>query len=138
MENKSLENFVQKMYEIQFSQKNKILSNQELKAIALDTGMSENEWIESRQLLKSSEQNGKQHLSVKNWESAIKEFEQAVSLNPYNVETVYGIAHSYFYKWEDTNDVFALGKAQEYADKCLQIRAGYAPAIQLLADIKKY
>ena len=137
MDNKNLESFVKKMYEIQFSEQEKVLSNNELKEIALDTGLSENDWQQTQQLLRASEQNGQQHLNAKNWNSAIKEYETATSFNPFKVYNVYNLAVAYKNRGEQNNNKSDINKAEQYANQCLTIQPGYSPAIQLIANINE-
>ncbi len=134
----NLDTFVKKMYDLQYSDKEIVVSTQELKKIALDTGLSEQEWNESQIMLQNHIKNGKQHLSANNWDYAISEFEQAVNLNPFSAENNFNLAVAHHDKWKGEDDILALGNSQKYAEKSINIKAGYSPAIHLLAKIKKF
>jgi len=133
----NLDVFVKKMYDLQYSDKEIVVSEQELKKIALDTGLSEQEWAESQVILQNHIKNGNQHLSANNWDYAISEFEQAINLNPFSAENNFNLAVAYYDKWIGEDDILSLGNSQKYAEKSLKLKAGYSPAIQLLSKIKK-
>ncbi len=132
----NLDTFVQKMYELQYSDKELNYTPEQLKQIALETGLSESEWNNSQIQLQNHVKNGREHLYAKNWDYAITEFEQAINLNPFSAENNFSLALAHFDKWKAEDDFYALGNAQKFADKSLKLKAGYSPAIQLLSKIK--
>ena len=80
---KKLENYISKILQIQ-NKKTSVLKTDDLKEIALDMGMTESDWKSISDTFNAHALRGKGFLEYKNWTDAIKEFEQAHTLNPYN------------------------------------------------------
>ena len=66
----ALSKYIEKMYEIQYSQKDNILSDAALKEIALNMGITEEEWNSSEQVFKDTLATGKELILQQNYADA--------------------------------------------------------------------
>ena len=135
--NQKLENFITKILQIQNNERNKILKAKDLKDIAFEMGMSESEWQTISDTFNAHALRGKGFLEYKNWGDAIKEFEQAHTLNPYNTDILYGLALSHKNLWLQTRMSFHKVNAEKYAQTCIGIDPEYKEAIALISALKR-
>lgn len=135
--NQKLEKFISKILQIQNQQKNQILKVKDLKEIASEMGMSDEEWEQISETFNAHALRGKAFLEYKNWTDAIKEFEQAHTLNPYNTDILYGLALSHKNLWTETRKTNHKDAALRYAGNCINIEPSYNDAIKLISEIKK-
>ena len=133
--NNNLEDFVKKMYDLSFSSKLKQYKEEDLKQIALETGMSEHDWDESRKEFKKRKQAGQQHAAHGNYDEAIKEFKHAKALNPTDFDVILGLAQAFKRKGEQTDDSDDYNRAENYAQMCIDIDPSNKSAYSLLSSI---
>jgi LemA protein len=119
-ESKILEDYVVKMLEVQKQQFEKPLSLDELKEIAYSVGMSESEWELSQQVMQGHLERGQGHLRNENWQDAVKELEQAVAINPFHEEGLYGLAKSHYELFKKDGKKEDQEAAEGYADRALK------------------
>ncbi len=131
-----LEQFIRQILEIQNKEKSPILKTNDLKNIVLEMGMTESDWQLISETFNGHALRGKGFLEYKNWEDAIKEFEQAHTLNPYNTDILYGLALSHKNLWHQTNMTSHKDNAERYAKMCIHINPQYKEAIALISEIK--
>ncbi len=131
-----LEQFIRQILEIQNKEKSPILKTNDLKNIVLEMGMTESDWQLISDTFNGHALRGKGFLEYKNWEDAIKEFEQAHTLNPYNTDILYGLALSHKNLWHQTNMSSHKASAEQYAKMCININPQYKEAIALISEIK--
>lgn len=132
-----LQEYIYKIYDLQNKGTEKPLSLSELKAIALDAGMSESEWQQSRETFQNHLVAGKGHVMYQNWAEAISRLEQAASINPYHLETLFSLASSYKGLWDETGIELNKNNAVKYIERCLLVKPGYTPAIKLMSQLNK-
>ncbi len=137
-ESKILEDYVVKMLEVQQQQFEKPLSLEELKEIAESVGMSESEWQLSQELMQEHLEIGQGHLKNGNWQDAIKELEQAVAINPFHEEGLYGLAKSHYELFKKDGKVEHQKAAEGYADRALKNKDNHydSATIALLNSIR--
>lgn len=131
-----LEQFIRQILEIQNKEKSPILKTNDLKNIVLEMGMTESDWQLISDTFNGHALRGKGFLEYKNWEDAIKEFEQAHTLNPYNTDILYGLALAHKNLWHQTNMSSHKASAEQYAKMCININPQYKEAIALISEIK--
>lgn len=115
-----LDKYVTKMLEIQEYRKEKPLTSNELREIAYSVGMTEADWQESQKVLLGHIRNGQAHLQAENWTDALRELEEALTLNPYHEQVLYGAAVAAQQLYAQTHSAIFLQKATTYANRCLQ------------------
>lgn len=134
-DDKSLERFVERIIEIQNSQ-NETLKEDDLKQIAIDMGMSENDWLALQKTFNAHLTRSKAFLNYKNWDDAIEEGEQAIIINPHNEEALYTLSYSYFKRWQHKRNPGDKEMAEKYADKVLHINPSHDEAIRLISSLR--
>lgn len=128
----ALAKYVEKMYQIQMLEDESILSPQELKTIALDMGISEQEWAESQQVFEGHLKTGEQLVKQRNWDDAIAELDHATSLNPYHIDAVYAHAKALIGRYNESGNMTDEQKARELVRRALKVQPGHEPSIKLL------
>lgn len=129
---KALAKYVEKMYKIQMSEDESILSPAELKTVALDMGISEEEWEESQQVFKDHLKTGQQLVKQRNWDDAVVSLDHATSLNPYHIDAIYAHAQALVGRYNETGDANDEAKARELINRALKVEPGHPPSVSLL------
>ena len=132
-----LEDYVAKIMEIQDRRRDLPLTGEELREIALQLGMSEDDWQAVEEAAEGYLTRGLGFIKYENWPDAIEELEQAVVLKPGHLEALFGLATAYQRKWEKTGNQPDRDKAEEYADRVLAINPAHDPSLKLISDLKK-
>ncbi|GAB4397132.1 MAG: hypothetical protein OHK0053_12910 [Microscillaceae bacterium] len=132
-----LQRYLNKMMLLQDAQREKPLSDGELKQIALETGMSESDWQASQEAAQGYLKSGKGHLTFGNWVDAVRDLEQANALMPNSLEANYALAQAYKGYWMEKRDPSHKEMAEKYANRALQIRPDHAQTIGVLNDLRE-
>jgi LemA protein len=132
-----LQAYINKMLTLQGQKRDMPFSPAELKQIALDMGMSEEDWLLSQQTFDGYLKSGLGHLRNRNYRDAIKELEQAVALNPNHAEAAHGLAGAFLGKYKETHSEADRREAEKYAELALQIRPGHQPTLNILAELRQ-
>ncbi|MGB0524294.1 MAG: LemA family protein [Flammeovirgaceae bacterium] len=133
---KALAKYVEKMYELQFSEQENILTPAELKQIALEMGVTEQEWQESQRAFEGHLKNGKELIVHQNWTDAINSLAEAVVLNPYHIDALYYKAQAHVERFEEHQNPTDAKTAQELVHRALKIAPGHAPTLTLLSKLR--
>ena len=132
-----LQAYINKMLQLQNDYRDKPFTNEELKQVALDMGMSEEDWLESQKAFNGYLKSGQGHLNYRNWKDAVQELEQAAALNPNSHEAAYGLASAYSGLWLETqNDKYKV-QAEKYAQWALQAKPGHPPTLAILSQLRE-
>lgn len=133
-----LEQFLKNIYAQKDAEKpDKTYSLEELKAIALSTGISEAEWNEFQEEFSKHLDRGIGYLRYNNYSDALKELEQAISINPYHTEALYQLARAYVLQWNAERKDNAREAALHHAQRCLEIDPKFEKAYKLISQLKK-
>lgn len=130
-------NYFEKAWEVQSKRKSSQLSTEELKKIALESGMSEEEWKEVQKAFQAYLQRGKSYLEHKNWKDALEEFEEAYKINPHNADLLYHLALTYQQRYETRRWMKNAYTAIRYAEDCLETNPGHPEAPKVVTELKK-
>lgn len=111
------------------------LSEEELEEIALDIGLTKADLELARREVEAHIQRGATYASTRDWDAAAQAYETAAELDPIGLQTQYQLANFYFLRWRETKK----GKREldEAIDKCLQFAPDFAPARNLLLQVRK-
>lgn len=134
----NLDILVNQMLKLQEENKEKELTLEELKEIALTVGVKEFEWTE---MMENAEKNAvlaKKHFDFKNYQDAYETALKTISINPYHTQALIIAADSALkiYEAEDKDEY--LEKSELYARKVLKISPEELRAFKILATIEKY
>lgn len=133
---KILKNYINKILEIQQRENEKSLTNAELKQIAFEMGLDENDWQNLQTDIKNSIIKANHYFEHRNYQDAIQELEKVLVLNPYNADTIYNLAFAYYELWRRKLNPAYKRKAENYAARCIDIMPQYEQAIELISELR--
>ncbi|MBB6460560.1 hypothetical protein [Flammeovirga kamogawensis] len=131
-----LTRFIERIYEIKESH-NIQISQAELKATALEMGLTDFEWDQMQDLFTSHFSRAMSYHKYKNWDDAISELDQALTINPFDEKTLFLMSSCYanrYYEGEERED---REKSILFANKTLEVNPLDQKALQLLSSLKK-
>ena len=129
--------FIQKVSEIHNSREDdKSISSSELKQIALETGLSAEDWTHVQQAQTDYVKRGQGFLSLKNYDDAMYEYQQAHILQPDDVDSLFGLAAAYAGRYQQNGLKDDREAAEKYARMCLQISPDHRKALELISRMK--
>lgn len=136
-QHKKIETFVSKVLEIQNANFKQKINDDDLKSIAEELGLSEDEWKQLLGIFDDHITRAKGFINFSNWEDAAKELEQAIMIKPHDVNALYLLAYAYKQLWLSKNSSDYKTKAEQYARTCISLDASHSEAIKLLSDFKR-
>ena len=119
------------------SLKERPLTLDELKELAISMGMSDKEWEDLQASAVVHLQTAQRHLDARNFNDAIDSAEKATSINPYLANGNSVLAKSYQMLWLEDNDEKAREKAEYYARRELIVDPTDQVCIKILSTINK-
>ncbi len=135
-EDRSLENYLQKLMEIQYStQTQHRLTEAELKDIALETGLTETAWQQSQAQAREHLQRGKSYLGSHNYNDAVEELKQASALRPHDPEANFLAAQAYLGRGSRQHHAADLDQAEYYLDRTINIDPQHAGALRTKGEL---
>lgn len=138
-DDKFLQDYIKKLMERENSLTNPTpLTDEQLKQVALDTGMTEADWQNLKDDAFDAEKRGFEHLSRNNFEDALSEFKESTSLYPNSSEALYGMAKALFKKGVEKEDKTYLDEALLYSDRVLTLDSSHNETLDLQGHIRKH
>lgn len=131
----ALDRYVKKITELQFNRQETIYTEQELRQIALDAGLSESDWEEAQKRAKQQKQRGKNHLVHANWQDAVEELEAACALKPNDVEAHTMAAEAYINRGGTSQNEEDFRQAEYHLDQALLLDSTYEKAFKLKKEL---
>lgn len=131
-------NQIRKLLEIQEQLQQKPLTLEELKEVAMSSGIEEFQWNEMQSIAQKKSKLAKEHYKVKNYYDALKEATDASLINPYLTEAILTASEAalQIYITEDKDDY--LEKAEYFARKILKYSPAETEAVKILARIENF
>ncbi len=129
--------YMQKILELQKAKSNQSLSDDELKRIAIDMGLSEAEWDDTRQTIENHFIRGENYAKHHNWKDAIYEFEQVISFYPQHNKAILYLAKAYYHCWKKKPSASLKQQAEHYAKWCLQLDPANNEAAHIISELRK-
>lgn len=133
-DDKALQAYYEKMLRKQYDISDEIPTQEELKKIALEIGVSEEEWQKTQDEFQEKLKGGKFLISQNNFSDAISQLEEAASINPYHIEVVYSLAYAYFLSWKEKGGA-GKAKAEELLQRAMRIQPSHGPSLRLRSEI---
>ncbi|MEK6478689.1 LemA family protein [Catalinimonas sp. 4WD22] len=131
----ALDRYMKKLTELQYSRQETLYSDEELKQIALDSGLSEAEWQEAQKRAENQKQRGKNHIVHANWQDAVEELEAACALKPNDVEAHTMAAEAYINRGGTQQNSDDFRQAEYHLDQALLINSKYEKAFKLKKEL---
>ncbi len=132
---KALSKYVEKMYQVQYQEEEDILTPEELKKVAMDMGVTEEEWEASQESFKGHLANGKVWVQQRNWNDAVNALDQATSLNPYHLDALQSYGQALLGRFNHSGNEADAVKAREIVNRSLKVKPGNSVSLQLLTQL---
>jgi phage shock protein PspC (stress-responsive transcriptional regulator) len=129
--------YINKVLKIQQEQRQRPLNVDEMNRIAEELGMSESDRAFIQKKLKDYVARGQGYSRYEDWDSAIEEFEQALALNPFNVDVLYGLANAHKHRSMLKKNKDDINWAKGYAKRALQINANHDASLKLVSELNR-
>jgi len=136
-ENK-LDKHIDKVISLQNSQRERMLSLEELKEVDLSLGVTEEEWEKMMQKADDEVKLAQNHFYYKNYKDAYLTAESAISINPHLTQAIILMADSALKIYETDDDEEYLQKAETHAKEVLKRAPTENRAIEILALLNNY
>ena len=134
---KALEEYIKKLMEIQFSTSSEMkLSDDKLKEIALDIGMSEREYEESRSRALEYKSRGIAFADEENWDDALTQLEHASALLPNDTEALNSYAKALIAIGQRTDEESYFGRAENMLKRVFGIDPNNKDAISISKSLR--
>jgi LemA protein len=134
----ALENYIKKLMDLQYQeQPDKQWSDEDLKNIALEAGLTERAWEASQQKGKDHLARGKAFLTSSNWEDAVTELEQAATLLPNSAEANGLAGKAYVRRGSAEDNANDLERAAYFLNRSLSINPNYQEALTLKSELNR-
>ena len=132
----ALENYLKKLMEIQYGTRaEQHFTEEELKNIALEAGLTESAWQESQKRAKQHLQRGTAYLNAQNYDDAANELENAASLMPHDAEANYLAAKAFLFRGNRYNRTNDFERAEYYINRTLNITPAHSGVMQLKTEL---
>lgn len=136
-ENK-LDKHIDKVISLQNSQRERMLSFEELKEVDLSLGVTEEEWDKMMKKADDEVKLAQNHFYYKNYKDAYLTAESAISINPHLTQARILLADAALKIYETEDDEDYLLKAENHAKEVLKFAPAENRAIEILALLNKY
>lgn len=135
-EDKSLADYIKKLLELQQDFEKQTPSSEELKKIALDLGLDENQWQDIQKIADNYVKNGLVFLQHENWQDALEEFDKALEINPYHKDALLGRIKAYRGLYFETKKSIYKNELEKHVQKILKVETGHPEAIKILSEVE--
>jgi LemA protein len=133
-----LNKHIDKVLELQNSQKEKMLTLEELKELDMSLGVSEEEWNQMMEKANKDVELAQNHFYYKNYSEAYTTAESALSINPHLTRALVLMADSALKIYESEDNEDFLLKAEKHAKEVLKQAPAENRAIEILSILNTY
>lgn len=134
---KIIEEYISKLFEVQRARENQPLTEKELKEIAIEAGMTEEDWQAAQQTYQDHIVRAEGFLVYKNWSDAIAEYRQALRIKPNDTQALSSIAYAYKMRWTQHHQSADQESALVFAHRCLQIAPQNSQSLIIISELSK-
>lgn len=131
-----LENFLREALKVELEDPDRQLTEEDLKAIALRSGLTEDDWDRLRERLQAHLDKGRNFLEFGNCDDAVTELDQAVILAPYRIDVLYHCGQAHLLHWEKNRNEENRRRAVELFEQCLRLEPGHEGAAEGLSHFR--
>jgi len=132
-----LQNYVTQLLKIQQERTEGLLRKDDLKNIAENLGLSDQDWVYIQNTFEASLARGKSYIQYKSWDNAVKELQLAVKINPIHAEALYYLALAYWQRGRKFGRKQDLQLSEQHARRCVQIDYQHEAALKLISHLEK-
>jgi len=132
-----LTDFLQKALGIQLADPEQRLTEEKLREIARNAGLTEEDWGNLCEKLKGHLAKGRNFLKFSNHTDAIAELEPAVAIAPYRADVLVDCGKAHFGRWKETGTRSSRDRAEALFRKSLEIAPDNVDAAEQLSRLKQ-
>jgi hypothetical protein len=114
-----------------------LLTQTELKALALQAGLSESDWQRVERTRERYFANGREAFRLQDWDNAIYLLTQAAALCPYEPEVLHSLATAHTQRWQEERRIHDRLSAEHYIGRLQRINPRHRGAARLQAMLNK-
>lgn len=133
---RDLEAFLSKALEVEMEDPTRQLTGEDLKSIALKSGLTENDWTRLMNRVDEHFEKGRNFLEFGNHEDAVAELDQAVVLAPYRVDILYQCGKAHQLRSEKEGHKASGTRAEELFEQCLRLEPHHDGAAKGLSQLR--
>ncbi len=133
-----LNKHIDKVIALQNSERDRMLSPDELKELDLSLGMTEGEWKKMMEKADKNVELAQNHFYYKNYRDAYSVAESAISVNPWLTQALIIMADSALKIYETENEEEFLEKAEKHAKEVLKQAPAENRAVEILSVLNTY
>ncbi len=134
---KILEDYIQQVLKLQEEHQQVPLKVEELNRIAAQLGLSASDLDFIDQKFQDYFYRGKGYLRHQNWDKAIEELSQGLMIKPLHIESLFGLAEAYLFRWQAHGKKSDKAAALHYAERCLETDARHEGAFLLIGRLNR-
>lgn len=134
---KELQAFLHRALEIELEDPQRQLTEDELKAIALKSGLTEDDWVRLCKVLQGHLERGRNFLEFRNADDAVAELDQAVVLAPYRVDVLQDCGAAHALRWKKNGSRDDQDRAKALFERCLELEPSHPGAAEGLSLLKQ-
>jgi hypothetical protein len=134
--NTLIDNYIQRVTELSHSTQ-RIPNEDELVKIALELGINEEEIENAKKRSQDHFVRAQGYMTVKHWDDAIAELQDAVVFNPSNLDMLLNLVKSHFGLWKEHHKQEDEDKIRLRIKQCLEVKPDAEEALLLLAELDR-
>lgn len=131
-----LESFLREALKVEVEDPGRQLTEADLKAIALRSGLTEEDWDRLQERLRAHLEKGRNFLEFGNSEDAVTELDLAAILAPYRIDVLYHCGQAHLLHWEKTKNEENRRRAVGLFEQCLRLDPGHEGAAEGLSHFR--
>ena len=132
--NHTIENYIQRVTELTQSAQ-KIPTNEELEKIVTHLGISPEEIKTAQKQSQDHFTRAQGYFKLKHWDDAIAELQEAIALNPSNLEILNLLANAHLGRWYAKHYRDDEEEIRRRIKQCLEIKPDHQESLSLLAKL---
>ena len=135
--NQAIETYIERVTELtQIG--HRVLSHDELLTIASELGISDSEIAIAQKQSQSHYVRAQGNHSLKHWDEAIEELENALAINPFNLPMLHLLIKCYLGRWRQSHNRQDIELINLRIKQCLEIQPDDQESLKLLAQLDKF
>ena len=120
----------------EYRPKEEVLTLEQLKEIAAEVGITEEQWRAALKEFEDNLSNGQDAVKHGNWDSAVEKLKEAVAFNPYHLDALQTYARALLGRFSEKGTQEDVPEAEEMVERSLLISPGNSLSQQLLNQVE--
>ena len=128
--------FEKRIRDIRNQRPHRPLKPEEIRQIALDLGMTEDEWQQLQETAAAHRARGQGFLKHGTWDEAVAELSRAAALYPDHLDTMFLLAQAYRGRWLAEHAEVDRQQAVDLARRCLEVEPAHDPSLVMVGELE--